>query len=709
MIFQGADKLLEYLKLNRGDIVKKCDQTIYTFDIECANGYIAPGSAEVMPFDYKQKPAYYNGLKKVGLCYLWQFGVDDVYFYGRELRDLIPVFDYMASRSYRSFVWVHNLSYEFHWLLNIIRFTKVFARKPHKPITADYDNLQFRCTFMLTRQKLGDVGANLGYEKLTELMDYDKLVSPASKLPRDVIRYGIRDVEIVYKYVEKMRGEYKTLQKIPLTQTGIPRVKVKALYADDWSYHVRMAKLVPRDASEYARLKVSFVGGWVHANYYYVGIILKNLVYAYDITSSYPFQMVLRKFPATPWTECEDKADFEYYINHRGFLEYMEIELVGVKSTGFNDFLSLSKVYDRVGVKSENGRIYEAERCKTIVTCIDYVIIKKSYTGEINVLRLWYSRAAYLDKRYVNFILDMYYNKVALTHTDDPVKEELRKRSKEIINSLYGMMVSALVYEEIEFKDGKWITPDWSVDDLAAYMNDGLDKLRESPYKVFQSFSAGCFVTSYARLSLFEAVSEINKDVVYHDTDSVYCIGAHRDFFDAKNTEIKKELEAMCKKRGIDPKRLHPEDNSGEPQWLGAWTCDNDEIGGEPFAEFKTLGAKRYAYRKTPESDIKITVSGVSKKYGARALKNDLNKFTDDCTFGYEACKKLIPHYNDNQPESVWRDDNGIEYKSTYQYGITLQPAQYHLGMGNFLEILLSMGSLSDRFSEMDIDDLVTI
>lgn len=734
MILQGAERLLKYLKEASPEVKKGFDQRIFTFDIEASNGYVIDGVAR--PFDYNKVPAYYNDKRKAVLCYLWQFGIDEVYFYGRHIEDLLPVWEYLATRPYTSIVWVHNFSYEFATLIGYITFQKVFARSPHKPIYAETGNLQFRCTFMLSRQKLESIGENVGFPKLVDQMEYDSIRTPESDLKPEEVDYAIRDLQILTAYVGKMKKEYEHLQKIPLTQTGRPRKDVKKIYQKDWRYHQKMTDLLPEDAKEYRRQKAAFVGGWVHANYFWVDVIIKDQVIPEDITSSYPLQMILRKFPQTPWTKCDREESFSYYLNSSMFLCLVEIEFVNVKSVKYNDYISESKAYDKIGVKHENGRIYEAEYFRLFTTCVDYGIIKDCYDvipgmeGHIKVTKLYYSRCGYLDKRYVMYILQLYNNKVTLTNTGDPVKEELRARSKELLNSLYGLMVASLIYPEIKFDptSNKWDPVQWkSQADLDAFTDQELEKLRQKPWKNFQSFSAGIFVTAWARRSLYDAIGHINKDVVYHDTDSVYFVGKHHlKWFEAYNEELKEKLRIMAANRDIPEEMLHPKDPNGEDQWIGLYVSDT---GGKPLAEFKTLGAKRYAYRelthaeaekkaakeKDPEKkkkilkkgNIKITIAGVNKKTGADAMHDDLHEFTDNMVFDYHECGKLLPHYLVDMPDTLWIDRDGKEYVSHQRCGVCLQPARYMMGMGDFLEALASMGSLSNQYSEMEIDELL--
>lgn len=728
MIFNGAQNLLQYLKLNEPEVIKKYDQRIFTFDIETSAGFLEPGSLTPVKFDYSKPPVYYRDCRPVAVCYLWQFGVDDTYFYGRELSDLKPVFDYLASRDYKTIVFIHNLSFEFFWMLNILTYTKVFARRPHKPITAAYDNLEFHCTYMMTRQALQAVGANVGMPKLTEVMDYDAIYTPASELPEDVIRYGIRDIEILYRYINKIRGPYDLIQRIPLTQTGFVRHDVREIYAKDWHYHIKMAKMIP-DFHMYKIERACFVGGYVHANYRAVNQTIKSVLLMpggiydpdqgaamADIRSSYPLQM-LKKYPQTPWSHCDDPEDFQYYLDKKTMICMVKIECRNIQSRTSNDYFSKSKIAkeEAIGIEDENGRIYKAEYFTAWMTDIDYGIMQRAYKGSIKVIDLYYSRAGYMDIRYIKYMLQLYNDKVLLTGTGDPVKEELRSRSKERLNSTYGMCVSALVYEDCTFKDGQWYPTTFdTMDEMENYYEKQLRQLRGEPieenekdrrYSVFLRYAHGVWVTAYAREMLWNAMEAIGHDnVLYHDTDSIYFKGDQRAAFRTLNEQNHKDLEAMAKIRHIDPELLHP-----NGLWIGDWEIEqagDPEGPWTPFAEFKTLGAKRYAYRKKPTDPIKITIAGVNKRKGPAALHNDMNRFTDQMVFDYEECGRLIPHYNDDQPDVIWKDENGKLYESHYRYGITLQPTRYDFNIHSLLDVLVARGSLSNSLSEMDVDEM---
>ena len=196
------------VKLNQ-EIKKGTDQTIYTFDIETSSGYIPPGALVAHAFDYSKKPAYYRTCQKVAVCYLWQFGINDQYYFGRELRDFQKILDKLEEMPGQKIIWVHNLSYEQVFLLNLFFPDKIFAKKAHSVIYFEYGSIQFRCSYMLTNLGLGAWAEQIGAPpKLVDGMDYLKIRTPLTKLDAFTLEYGQRDLEIIVCGIREMLKEY---------------------------------------------------------------------------------------------------------------------------------------------------------------------------------------------------------------------------------------------------------------------------------------------------------------------------------------------------------------------------------------------------------------------------------------------------------------------------------------------------------------------
>ena len=690
-------------------IHKGTDQTIYTFDIETSSGFIPEGGMQALPFNKSKKPDYYRKCQKVALCYEWQFGIGDHYYYGRELSDFKKVLDKLEEMPGKKVIWVHNLSFETCFLLNIIWPDKLFAKKAHKVVYMESGTIQFRCSYMLTNLGLKAWAESIGAPPKLDDYDYDKIRTPYTPLDAFETEYGQRDIEIVRFGIEKMLQQYKHMDNIPLTQTGRIRRETNALYANDMRYRYRMARMLPKNAQEYARWRMAFSGGNTHANWYYSGIIMHGVSCA-DIASSYPFVCCSEKMPQSPFIKARH---YDRFLHNEKYCCLLEVELVDLKASMHVDYISYSKVYDIEKwydpekqkevehIILENGKVNYIARGKMMITDIDYDIIRQAYTGEINILNLWYSKAGYLDKRLIEYILDRYGEKTSLKGVSG--QEDLYQYSKQIINGIYGDFVSALVYDDtILQEDGSYK----EVFKNAAEIDARIEELRSKPYKLKSSYIWGVWITAAARRNHFEFLNICDRKnhIVYYDTDSVYYIGRHDKDIKAYNRRKKAYIDKALLSMGIDPERSRPVDRHGIPHQMGAL-----ELEKKNLPEFKAIRAKCYAYRDH-DGSLHTTISGVSKKYGAHALKGTLDKFCEDMNFSYDECGKKMSTYNIDQPPCFWDDGSGKLYESNYKFGLNLQPVQYNLSLGQeFFDTLAMLGSLSSHFSDLTIDQLNTI
>lgn len=699
-------KTIDFAKWKLNQKIKKgYDQTIYTFDIETSAGYIFPGSDIVTEFDKSKPPEYYSECTKVGLCYLWQFGIGDQYYYGRELTDFLEILEFMKKLPGKKIIWVHNLGFEESFLLNLFFPEKIFARRAHEIIYMEYsEDIIFRCSFQLTHMALATWAKDLHMEKLPDY-DYIKIRTPHTPLTDFELKYGQRDLEIVNAGIKKMLEMYKFIQKIPLTQTGRVRKPTNDLFKNDVSYRFRMARLLPRNAGEYALQRLAYSGGNVHANWYYAGQIMEG-VSSCDIASSYPFCCLSELLPMKPWRKAKKKPDF--YINDPSFCTLLELRLVAIKSSGYIDYLSYSKLYDidkddkgREKVLVENGRVVACQGASITVTGVDYEVIRQAYDGKIDIIKCWYSKGGYLDPRYMDFILKLYENKTSLKGI--PEKEDIYMYNKQLLNSVYGDFASAIVYDDtVLLNDGKW-------DEIrkgAAAINERLDYLRQKPWRLKSSFSWGLFITAAARRNHFQILKALDKHnhVVYYDTDSVYYLGDHDADIKRYNKEMTERIDNVLTIQGLDPERSRPKDRKGIARQMGIL-----EIEHRNLPAFKALRAKCYAYIDE-DGKMHSTISGVNKIAGAEALQGDLNNLHDGTEFDYDECRRLVSHYNVDQPECWWTGEDGRPYKSKYKYGLALQPSRYKVNLGgDFVEMLLFLGMLSSSFAGKTVDQLMEI
>ena len=145
-------------------------------------------------------------------------------------------------------------------------------------------------------------------------------------------------------------------------------------------------------------------------------------------------------------------------------------------------------------------------------TDVDIDIIRDTYKGDIKILECYRAVKAYLPIDFVRYILQLYSDKTTLKNVEGREADYLK--SKQFINSLYGMTVTNNIRADVDFDDEG---AEWTETELT----DSQIKERLSGDKPFLHYSVGVWVTAYARRELFKAINKIGNDCVYCDTDSV--------------------------------------------------------------------------------------------------------------------------------------------------------------------------------------------
>lgn len=273
----------------------KVDNNIYTFDIETTS-YIIYEGKQLEPIKYldltqKQK----EQCNFYGTMYIWMFGINDDVYYGRtyeEFKEFLQFIE-ISTNSYdvKKIIYVHNLSFEFQFLRNILQFDKVMARKSRKIMKCSILNMnyEFRCTLMMTNCKLEKLPQvyQLDVEKLVGNLDYSKMRHTKTMLTKKELAYCENDCLVVYKYITRELQQYSKIKQIPLTSTGHVRREFKDLITKDYDYRNKVRRAISTDGHIYNLLVEAFAGGYTHANWIYADTIIKN-VSSYDFTSSYP-------------------------------------------------------------------------------------------------------------------------------------------------------------------------------------------------------------------------------------------------------------------------------------------------------------------------------------------------------------------------------------------------------------------------------------
>lgn len=680
------------IRKKKGRKKKYLTTDIIVLDIEVTSAWIDEYD-QIIGYRKGEPAEYWNSLTPLSLPYIWQVSYNDKVYYGREFYELREVFSDL-KKDVEYICWVHNLSYEFQFLCNIFKWKSVFARSPHKVIKCtpeDFPNIEFRCSYFLTRLSLESWGKNLGVYKLIGDLDYEVIRTPLTPLTDRQLAYCERDCIVVYTGIKKYVAQYGDQFNIPLTQTGTVRREVKDRLTTDWKYRRYIKKLIPHHAEEYKILQRIFSGGYTHANRKYAGKPQKGIIQHYDFSSSYPTVMLAEKYPITPW--------YPYYISRipddsefadNAFIFHLCLTIVRCKTN--NTYLQASKCNAK-NIRYDNGRIIEADQVELWCTEQDWLTIRDTYDWQdMQILGCYKSKKGYLPKPFLEYILELYRNKTMLKGIKE--QEDLYMQSKQYINSLFGMCVTAIVQSDVEFDEGEWSMQTLTskvVEDRFAELRD--EKGNKCSY--FLSYSWGCYVTAYARRNLWQCILSVDDKVLYCDTDSIFVLGEQD--FSWYDEQVTRKLKESCEVNGLNFEDTRPKDRKGIERPLGIFTSEDE------CTEFITLGAKRYVERRKSDGQLHLTVSGINKE-AVDLLEDKIENFRDGFDFDKDAdcVKKRLAVYVNSQPVVEYPDG----YVSRIQYGINMRRTGYNLTMTdeymnliNYFKYYLTRGSESFQVS----------
>lgn len=663
-----------FKKKNRADIV---NDDIMCFDIETSSGFLHKDSNTLEPYLGKSKK-YYEDCKKFAICYVWQFSINDNVFWGRTLEDFK---DFLQELEYyephKKIVYIHNFSFEFQFLINILEFNYVFARQARKPLFAEWGTYQFRCSYFLTNMSLAVWAEQrkLKVRKLVGDLDYTILRTPKTVLTDKELAYCFNDVLVMYYGLQQYKEKYCHIIDIPFTQTGEVRKEVieRMNVSSEYKYRKRCLKLIPETIENYSLLCDCFMGGYTHSNAVHTDIVLDN-VCSKDISSSYPTVMCLEKYPMTYFEEtipCDD------YFNNDNYSYIITFDVEHLRSKRWNTWLSFSKCTKIKGYSLDNGRVLKADFVQLSLTNVDYEMFQLCYDFEnLNIIDFRVSSNDYLSPTFVKYILLLYGNKTTLKGIEE--QEPLYMKSKQYINSMYGMMVTKNITDTIEFEEDRWKKE--LLNENSFYTKIASEKKKLS--KTFGAFQFGVWVTAYARRNLWQGILALDYNVVYCDTDSIKYIDCDSNFFNEYNEKIAERENERADMLGIPREKFCPKDRNGVSHRLGIFDDDGQ------YQKFKTLGAKKYCYVDN-DNKLHMTVSGVRKS--AVSQLHNIEEFKDGTVFDVEHAQKLLMTYIDDMTPIVWNKGHYDEFYSKYQYGICAQPTTYSLGITDDYESILTM------------------
>ncbi len=587
---------------------KQYTDCILAFDTETSTAFNING--EWVAQDLTKNPDIYSNAEKRTWVYIWQLAINDDIVYGRDIREFIIFWNKFIKKNPNiNIVYVHNLGYDFTFLWEYFpRDTVLFCKSAHKPmkITSITFKIEMRCSYMLTNMSLEKCANefNLSVNKLTGALNYNKIRLPNTPLTKNELMYCEYDVRVIVALIrEYFLIDYGNIANIPLTQTGTVRRVVRELM-NNRKFHFRDMQKCKPDLEMYIILTRLLAGGYTHLNFIYRETLLHD-VDSFDKSSSYPDIMCTRKFPISPFSErkIDEPLDFSQYSY------IFRIEFSKIRSRGYFTYISRHKIDRCRGGKSDNGKLHFCEYGEMWVTDIDYKLITDYYTieqgGYIKITRVFRSFKSYLPIELINLILEKYGEKTQLKGVDE--YSGIYMRSKQLINCIFGMMLTSLIHDEIPYSNEMCeFLPIKQLSDEQIS-----DKLAES--KPFLSYAWGIWVTAYGRDDVFRVLNKIGADCVYSDTDSakIRNVNKWQWVFDEYNDHCAERIKNVCNALGIDENKFYPTDKFGKKHPLGFFEheCKYDD--------FISLGSKKYAFTctKNGKRETNFVVAGLRKTY----------------------------------------------------------------------------------------------
>lgn len=457
---------------------------------------------------------------------------------------------------------------------------------------------------------------------------------------------------------------------------------------------------------EYQELKECFQGGFTHANAHRIGIT-HTKVGSFDFSSSYPAVMVAFEYPMNKGEYIGDITEEQLMTLARNYCCMFRVRVTNL--VPLNDYehpLSSSKCRKAIGIAKDNGRVITAEYLETTMTEQDFFTFRRYYDAEkLELFDCVRYEKGYLPTAFIKSVLKLYEDKTKLKGVEG--QEVNYMLAKEMLNSTYGMTVTDIVRENLEYnmRDIRGFISNYEDDgyEEEKYFEQQISRYNSNPYR-FLFYPWGVWITSYARANLFSGIRSIGRDYIYSDTDSIKFtnIEDHADYIERYNLDITKRLEAACKYHGIDVSAIRPCNSKGEEKPLGVWDFEG------VYDEFKTLGAKRYMWRKGDE--YQITVAGINKKTGKDYLLREterINKireakgrlpispfqlFTLDLVVPKEYSGRNVLTYIDDPMEGDIVDYKGTPYHYRELSGIHMENSDYSFNpVDNFIEYLFTI------------------
>lgn len=613
---------------------------------------------------------------EVGLCYIWMFGIRDTVIYGRYLDEFVTLVtklnEFLKRYKQRLYVYVHFLKYDFSFIKKLFKWDEVFIRSMREPLYARYGNIEFRDSLALAGGRgLAYIGKHLRRKVLKAEgdLDYDKIRTPETPLVTKELHYCEMDIRVLCEYIREKIEDDGDITKIPYTNTGYVRNYCRNACFENRGRYMDFIDGLTLTPDAYLQCEKAFAGGAVGPNIKYVGQTVENL-HSYDIKSSYPYVMVTGYFPMQypiPVPDKQATKDVESLVTKYCCQFTLEVWDLFPK-TDYCFPISEHKCNEILGARVASGRVINAMYVSINVTELDYMTFKRFYTfGEMRIRRCRIYTRSYLPVPLVKSVLKFFNDKTTLDGVKG--KEAEYMISKNMLNSVYGMMVEKIVREPFFFRD-----------DFAKGNKDYVGQVVDYNEKRnrFLYYPWGVWVTAHARYRLYDAIAAVGDDYRYCDTDSVKFVGEHTDYFNRVNQEAHALVTKVAKRLNLPIDYVIPSDPKGSPKCLGVWEHEYDA------RRFKTIGAKRYLVEYT-DGKLALTVAGTNKASTLEYIvqqalvtkQSPFDIFNEHLVVPAEYAKRTTAKFIDKPSNGFVTDYLGVRRYYESESGVYIKPTSY--------------------------------
>ena len=647
---------------------------------------------------------------KQAFMYVWQWAFMDqesgeiLALYGRtwdEWRECALMIRDTLPGGVTMVVLDHNLSFEFQFLAEYINFSldDVFATDKREVVKCRaFDCLEYRCTLRHSNASLATYTKqwHVAHQKLSgEDFGYTAIRYPWTPLTEDQLHYAINDVVgLLEAYTAEMEYWHDDLYTVPMTSTGYVRRICKRAWAT-LNFYDRLSWLP--DLETLDLLHEAFRGGDTHASRYHSTpegcdpVIYK--VQSWDRSSSYPDVLVNCRYPLGDWYRLGKRgewlsvADIERYI-----YKYEKAVLCRVHFRGLRlknprwamPYIPKSKAGYYDNIQEDNGRVLAADFLSMSITDVDWIIIKKEYAWD----DVFFSDARYCRYRplppvFCDVVKQFFRDKTQLKGAEEGSQEEIEYcLKKALLNALYGMCAQWPVKENLLYINGQFVNQiDQEIEEQGLRTEKEKREYRKKRRaeildkhnkKAFVPYTIGVWCTAWARLELHRsiwAVEDYGGRTVYVDTDSNKFIG------DIDLSELNAYYRERSEKSGA-----FADDRKGKRHYMGVYEY-------EYTADFATMGAKKYVYKREGEEHLHITIAGVGKKAGAAYLEKmgGLSAFKSGLVFDGDNGGGLCGVYNDTPFGTIEAEGHALYIGKN----LCLMPDTYTLGLsGDYARLL---------------------